>query len=162
MISARIYFVTVVWPGAVSRAARAAARLPTRRSLDWWKRFVGWALKASGSRPGVRAYSRCFPTKLRPGISSINFKNRRPAPTWICSSPPPTIEAHGFDREAAREVISERTFQDAVDADWQKSRAYGVTGVPTFVAAGYGLVGAQPYEALEHLLREAGADRRDA
>jgi predicted DsbA family dithiol-disulfide isomerase len=28
----------------------------------------------------------------------------------------------------------------------------GVTGVPTFVAGGQGVVGAQPYEALEQLI----------
>jgi hypothetical protein len=27
--------------------------------------------------------------------------------------------------------------------------AYGITGVPTFVAGRYGVVGAQPYEVLE-------------
>src|SRR5215471_7636496 len=48
---------------------------------------------------------------------------------------------------------------DAVDADWAKSHAYGVTGVPTFVAARYGVVGAQPYETLEALLVRAGAAR---
>ncbi|MGH8722840.1 MAG: DsbA family protein, partial [Burkholderiales bacterium] len=36
----------------------------------------------------------------------------------------------------------------------QKSRAYGITGVPTFVAGGHGVVGAQPYEALEQLVRQ--------
>jgi predicted DsbA family dithiol-disulfide isomerase len=35
-----------------------------------------------------------------------------------------------------------------------------VTGVPTFVAAHYGAVGAQPYEVLEQLLDKAGAKRR--
>jgi predicted DsbA family dithiol-disulfide isomerase len=55
----------------------------------------------------------------------------------------------------AREVLEKRTFKSAVDADWAKSRAYGVTGVPTFVAGGYGVVGAQPYEALEQLVEEA-------
>jgi len=30
-----------------------------------------------------------------------------------------------------------------------------VTGVPTYVAAGHGVVGAQPYEALEELVRQA-------
>ncbi len=63
----------------------------------------------------------------------------------------------GLSRDTARAVIEERRFQSAVDADWAKSRQYGVTGVPTFVAGGYGVVGAQPYEALEQLLNEAGA-----
>jgi predicted DsbA family dithiol-disulfide isomerase len=39
--------------------------------------------------------------------------------------------------------------------DRAKSREYGVTGVPTFVAGGYGVVGAQPYEALERLAKQA-------
>ena len=42
----------------------------------------------------------------------------------------------------------------AVDADWEKSRRYGVTGVPTFVVGRQGVVGAQPYEALEELVRQ--------
>src|ERR1700758_3234460 len=66
----------------------------------------------------------------------------------------------GLSAEAAREVLSERRFKDAVDADWAKSRQYGVTGVPTFVAGRYGVVGAQPYEVLEQLLDKAGAPRR--
>ena len=66
----------------------------------------------------------------------------------------------GLSAADARAVIEERQFQAAVDADWAKSRQYGVTGVPTFVAGGYGVVGAQPYEALESLLTEAGASQR--
>jgi predicted DsbA family dithiol-disulfide isomerase len=70
-------------------------------------------------------------------------------------------QAVGLPAEEARAVLSERRFKDAVDADWAKSHAYGVTGVPTFVAARYGVVGAQPYEVLEQLLDKAGAVRRD-
>jgi predicted DsbA family dithiol-disulfide isomerase len=44
-----------------------------------------------------------------------------------------------------------------VDEDWKLSRQIGVTGVPTFVAGRYGVVGAQPYEALEDLVRRAGS-----
>jgi predicted DsbA family dithiol-disulfide isomerase len=66
----------------------------------------------------------------------------------------------GLNTDAARRVVEERTFREAVDTDWQKSRSYGVTGVPTFVAGGYGVVGAQPYEALERLVVEAGAIAR--
>jgi predicted DsbA family dithiol-disulfide isomerase len=60
----------------------------------------------------------------------------------------------GLDEAQAREVLEKRTFKAAVDADWAKSRAYGVTGVPTFVAGGYGVVGAQPYEALVQLVEQ--------
>jgi predicted DsbA family dithiol-disulfide isomerase len=70
-------------------------------------------------------------------------------------------KAVGLDVDEARAVLAERRFKDAVDADWAKSRQYGVTGVPTFVAGGYGVVGAQPYEMLERLALEAGARKRD-
>ena len=63
----------------------------------------------------------------------------------------------GLDRAAALKVLEERSFKEAVDADWDKSRQYGVTGVPTFVAGRRGVVGAQPYEALEELVKQAKA-----
>jgi predicted DsbA family dithiol-disulfide isomerase len=69
-------------------------------------------------------------------------------------------QSAGLPPEEARAVLAERRFKDAVDADWAKSRAYGVTGVPTFVAARYGVVGAQPYETLVELVRKAGAAPR--
>ena len=58
----------------------------------------------------------------------------------------------GLPADAARAVIEDRSFQSAIDADWAKSRQYGITGVPTFVAGGCGVVGAQPYETLAQLL----------
>ena len=64
-------------------------------------------------------------------------------------------ERVGLSAGGAREVLEKRTFKEAVDADWELSRQYGVTGVPTFVAGRYGVVGAQPYEALEQLVRKA-------
>jgi predicted DsbA family dithiol-disulfide isomerase len=64
----------------------------------------------------------------------------------------------GLSVDAARQVLEKRTFKDAVDADWKLSREYGITGVPTFVAGGHGVVGAQPYEALEQLVRKARED----
>ena len=66
-------------------------------------------------------------------------------------------ESVGLPGEQAREVLEKRSYRAAVDADWQKSRDYGVTGVPTFVSGGRGVVGAQPYEVLEQLV--AGATR---
>jgi len=64
-------------------------------------------------------------------------------------------EKAGLPVANAREVLEKRTFKDAVDADWQLSREYGITGVPTFVAGRYGVVGAQPYEALVQLVQKA-------
>lgn len=70
------------------------------------------------------------------------------------------VEAVGLPVEEARAVLEERSFKDTVDQDWQHSRQLGVTGVPTFVAGGYGVVGAQPYEVLEQLLDQVGAPRK--
>ncbi len=62
-------------------------------------------------------------------------------------------EAAGLDRDAAEEMIRKRSFRDAVDADWKRAHELGVTGVPSFVSGNRGLVGAQPYETLEQLIR---------
>lgn len=66
----------------------------------------------------------------------------------------------GLSDTEARAVLTERTFKVAIDTDWQRSRAVGVTGVPTFVADRRRVVGAQPYEALEQLITLAGAARQ--
>lgn len=68
--------------------------------------------------------------------------------------------AVGLDRDEAAAVLAERRFSDAIDDDWSRSRAMGVTGVPTYVAGGYGVVGAQPYEVLEEFMETIGAPRR--
>ena len=70
------------------------------------------------------------------------------------------VEEAGLSVDAARKMLDSRKFKDAVDDDWAKSRETGVTGVPTFIAGGFGVVGAQPYEALEKLIKEAGAEPR--
>jgi len=72
------------------------------------------------------------------------------------------VKSVGLDELEARDVLAGRRFKTAVDADWEKSRSYGVTGVPTFVSGGQGLVGAQPYETLQKLMDEVGAKRRSA
>ena len=70
------------------------------------------------------------------------------------------VAAVGLPVEEARAVLAERRFKDAVDADWARSHELGVTGVPTFVSGGYGVVGAQPYEVLVQLAEQVGARRR--
>ena len=67
------------------------------------------------------------------------------------------VEKAGLSKEAAVGVLDGRQFMSAVDADWELSRQYGITGVPTFVADGRGDNGAQPYEVLEQLVNAAGA-----
>jgi predicted DsbA family dithiol-disulfide isomerase len=68
------------------------------------------------------------------------------------------VEQVGLPVDAARAVLEQRTFKEAVDADWKLSRQIGVTGVPTFVAGRYGVVGAQPYEVLEQLVKKAAEE----
>jgi len=68
----------------------------------------------------------------------------------------------GLDTTAAKAAINDASFADAVDKDWQKSRQYGVTGVPTYVVGQQGIVGAQPYEAIEQLLLAEGAQARES
>jgi predicted DsbA family dithiol-disulfide isomerase len=57
-------------------------------------------------------------------------------------------------------VVEQRRLSDGVDVHWRTARRLGVTGVPTFIASGFGVVGAQPYEALEALMTRAGVPRR--
>ena len=56
--------------------------------------------------------------------------------------------AAGLNVEQATAVLTERQFAPRVDADWQRARPEGITGVPTFVSAGLCVVGCQPYEML--------------
>ncbi len=69
-------------------------------------------------------------------------------------------ESVGLAADDARHVLEERSERASVDEAWSRVRAMGVTSVPTFVAAGVGVVGAQPYEVLEQLVLEAGGTRR--
>jgi predicted DsbA family dithiol-disulfide isomerase len=66
----------------------------------------------------------------------------------------------GLPEEAARGVLEGRTYRARADEDWARSAQLGVTGVPTFVFGNRGVVGAQPYEALEELVTRGGARRR--
>jgi predicted DsbA family dithiol-disulfide isomerase len=69
------------------------------------------------------------------------------------------VKEAGLSVDGAREVLENRTFKEAVDSDWKLSRQYGITGVPTFVVGRQGVVGAQPYEVLEQLVKEAKGER---
>ena len=69
-------------------------------------------------------------------------------------------ESVGLDGARARAVVEERTRQETIDDHWSRAMEMDVRGVPTFVSEGFGVVGAQPYEALEDLVTKAGAVRR--
>jgi predicted DsbA family dithiol-disulfide isomerase len=73
---------------------------------------------------------------------------RPPVLIQICS-------AVGLDPAAAKAALDQRSYRQAVDLDWQRSRQMGVTAVPTFVLGGQRLVGAQSYAALEGMVLSA-------
>ena len=66
-------------------------------------------------------------------------------------------EEAGLPVEEARRVLEDRTFQQAVNDDWQRCYSLGVTAVPTYLSEGLAIVGAEPYEQLERLVTEAGS-----
>ncbi len=67
-----------------------------------------------------------------------------------------------LDRNLARQIIEQRSFREAVDADWERARQLGITGVPTFYKHDLAVVGCQPYEILErfvqHLMQTQSGD----
>jgi predicted DsbA family dithiol-disulfide isomerase len=131
---------------AEMRARMAAEGLPYgKRSMTYNSRLAQELGAWADSRPGGEA--------IHDAIFRAYFVDGR-----NIGDPEVLVElaaSVGLPAAEAREVIESRRFKDAVDGDWARSRAYGVTGVPTFVAGGYGVVGAQPYEALERLVERA-------
>ncbi len=71
------------------------------------------------------------------------------------------VESVGLSRKDASAVLTERSFKAAVDADGELSRTLRISAVPTFVMNGQKLVGAQPYEELEKLLKANGVAKRE-
>jgi predicted DsbA family dithiol-disulfide isomerase len=69
-------------------------------------------------------------------------------------------KAVGLSMLQAGEVLTFRTFQEAVDEDWSLSRRMGIAAVPTFCLDGQAVVGAQPYEVLETFLLTNGIKRK--
>jgi predicted DsbA family dithiol-disulfide isomerase len=64
--------------------------------------------------------------------------------------------AESVGLKGVEEVLSNGAFTEAVDRDWRYSRTCGITAVPTFVAKGRALVGAQPYDLLKEFISEEG------
>ncbi len=67
----------------------------------------------------------------------------------------------GLPIDQAQAVLDARSFKPAVDTDWKRSHALGITAVPTFVINNAKLVGAQSYEVLERFLIEEGGQKRN-
>jgi len=66
----------------------------------------------------------------------------------------------GLDPVVAREALETQEYLDAVRADQDQARAYGINGVPFFVIDGtYGVSGAQPPAAFAQIARQLWAER---
>ena len=66
----------------------------------------------------------------------------------------------GLDEHRVRQVLGSEEYAEAVRADEDQARAYGISGVPFFVIDGrYGISGAQPSDAVLAALRQAWAER---
>ena len=62
----------------------------------------------------------------------------------------------GLDGESARTQLDSGAFADAVRADEERARAFGITGVPFFaIDERYGISGAQPPEVILGALQQA-------
>jgi predicted DsbA family dithiol-disulfide isomerase len=61
--------------------------------------------------------------------------------------------AESVGLRGAEDVLSKGSFKEAVDQDWSYSRQCEIVAVPTFMVEGRRVVGAQPYEALENLVK---------
>jgi predicted DsbA family dithiol-disulfide isomerase len=71
----------------------------------------------------------------------------------------PLAESVGLPGKKARLVLELRTFKEAVESDWSRSHALGITGVPTFVVGQQTTVGFQPYEELGQFLKTCGVKK---
>lgn len=62
------------------------------------------------------------------------------------------IEKSGLDRKEGERVIDKRSYSDAVDKDWERSRTAGIAAVPCFRMGFDTIVGARPYEVLKRMV----------
>jgi predicted DsbA family dithiol-disulfide isomerase len=71
------------------------------------------------------------------------------------------VEQAGLDPREGQTILETRAFSDAVDSDWERSRAKGVTAVPSFFMGTDRLVGAQSYEILKRFIdQHNGTDKK--
>ncbi len=63
----------------------------------------------------------------------------------------------GLDGAAGRKAVERGDLAAARELSWRTATRAGITGVPTYVASGYGIVGAQPTEVLREFIFEVQA-----
>jgi predicted DsbA family dithiol-disulfide isomerase len=69
----------------------------------------------------------------------------------------------GLSEEDLRNALADPSFADAVNADVQEARSFGISGVPYFVIdRKYGISGAQPVQTFDNALQQAFAEWKGA
>jgi predicted DsbA family dithiol-disulfide isomerase len=68
----------------------------------------------------------------------------------------------GLDADDLRRALEDRRYREQVRQEYEEAREVGVTAVPTFVADGYAIVGAHPYETFRRLMDALGQAPRPA
>ena len=68
----------------------------------------------------------------------------------------------GLDADAARKVLTSRSFRAAVSEQWDRAYENGITGVPTFCSRDLFVFGSQPYEVLERFYNHLVKLRNEA
>ena len=63
-----------------------------------------------------------------------------------------------FDSQALRTALDEGRYREKVQEQFDYARTMGITGVPSYVAGRYVMVGAQPYEVFQRLVEVAGSE----
>ncbi len=68
----------------------------------------------------------------------------------------------GLDPEEMQREVESGRFHELLDAEIEAAQQLGVTAVPTYVVNDrYGIVGAQPYEVFERVLKRIKVEMRD-
>ena len=69
------------------------------------------------------------------------------------------LDVYDLVGAAGRAAVAAGELAEAREQSWRTATRAGITGVPTYVAAGYGIVGAQPVEVLREFVTELQAKR---
>jgi predicted DsbA family dithiol-disulfide isomerase len=70
------------------------------------------------------------------------------------------VQEAGLDVNAARTALQERSFSDALDAEWHRAQSYQISGVPAFICGNYQITGFHPPAELTRFLDYVAANPR--
>jgi len=93
----------------------------------------------------------------RAAYASYFVNNRNLAEREVLLS---IVHDAGLDVAEAEQVLSVRSFSDAVERDWQRADELEINVVPTFVIGDNKLVGAQEYRSLSRFVNENSVQKK--